>query len=190
MTELHLIRHGQTDWNVAGRYQGQADIPLNTVGLAQARALAERLSGQRFDALFSSDLQRAYQTAEAIAAAVGLPIHALRVLREIHMGEWEGKLLAEVSQGYTQNKSPHSKPQGGESVAQVAARLAQAADSICRAHPGGRVLVVSHGLALATLVCQARSIPLEQVYEHIPDNAEPAVVCWQAPLTPPLPSRT
>lgn len=178
MTELHLIRHGQTDWNVAGRYQGQADIPLNAIGLAQAQALAQTLSGQHFDALYSSDLQRAYQTAQAIAAVVGLPIHALRGLREIHMGEWEGRLLAEVSQGYTQNRSPHSKPAGGESVAEVASRLAQAADAISRAHPSGRVLVVSHGLALATLVCQARGIPLEQVYEHIPDNAEPAVIVW------------
>lgn len=179
MTELHLIRHGQTDWNVAGRYQGQADIPLNAAGLAQARALAQTLAGQRFDALYSSDLQRAYQTAQAIAAVVGLPIHTLRGLREIHMGAWQGMLLTEVSQGYTQNRSPHSKPEGGESVVQVAARLALAADAICRAHPEGRVLVVSHGLALATLICQAQGIPLEQVYQHIPDNAEPAVIFWR-----------
>jgi broad specificity phosphatase PhoE len=178
MTELHLIRHGQTDWNLAGRYQGQADIPLTAAGFAQARALAQTLAGQRFDALYSSDLQRAYQTAQAIVAVLDLPIQTLRGLREIHMGAWEGKLLAEVNHGYTQNKSPHSKPAGGESVAEVAARLAQAADAICRAHPGGRVLVVSHGLALATLICQARGIPLGQVYEHIPDNAAPAVIAW------------
>lgn len=178
MTELHLIRHGQTDWNLVGRYQGQADIPLNATGLAQARALALKLNGQRFDALFSSDLQRAYQTAQAISRVLNLPVQLHRSLREIHMGAWEGKLLAEVSQGYTQNKSPHSKPAGGESVTDVAARLKLAADEICRANPGKRVLVVSHGLALATLVCQAQNIPLEEIYEHIPDNAEPVVIFW------------
>jgi broad specificity phosphatase PhoE len=178
MTELHLIRHGQTDWNLAGRYQGQSDIPLNAAGLAQARALALSLSGQRFDALYSSDLQRAHQTAQALAQVLNLPIHVRRSLREISMGAWEGRLLAEVSFGYAQNKSPEARAPGGESVAEVAARMALAAAEITRAHPHGRVLLVSHGLALATLVCQANRIPLGQVYEHVPDNARPTIVLW------------
>jgi broad specificity phosphatase PhoE len=178
MTELHLIRHGQTDWNLAGRYQGQSDIPLNAAGLTQAQSLALSLSGQRFDALYSSDLQRAHQTAQALAQILNLPIHVRRGLREISMGAWEGRLLAEVSLGYTQNKSPDARAPGGESVAEVAARMALSAAEITRAHPHGRVLLVSHGLALATLVCQANRIPLEQVYEHIPDNAKPTVISW------------
>ncbi len=178
MTELHLIRHGQTDWNLAGRYQGQSDIPLNAEGINQARALALSLSGQRFDALYTSDLQRAHQTAQILARNLNLPINVCRSLREISMGEWEGRLLSEVSLGYTQNNSPQARAPGGESVSEVAARMTLAAAEITRAHPLGRVLVVSHGLALATLVCQANRIPLEQVYAHIPNNAQPTLITW------------
>jgi broad specificity phosphatase PhoE len=72
----------------------------------------------------------------------------------------------------------HERAPGGESVAEVAARLKLAADGIAAAHPGGKVLVVTHGLAMATLVCQARRIPLQQVYQQIPDNTVVAVINW------------
>jgi 2,3-bisphosphoglycerate-dependent phosphoglycerate mutase len=84
MTQLWLIRHGLTDWNLEGRYQGQSDIPLNAEGLAQARRLAERLKGTSIEALFSSDLLRAYQTAKILGECLGLPVQADPRLREIH----------------------------------------------------------------------------------------------------------
>ncbi len=189
MTELWLIRHGQTDWNLEGRYQGQSDIPLNATGLSQAEAFAASLDGQPFSALYSSDLRRAAQTAAAIARRTGLAVIPEPRLREIHQGQWQGRTLDEVRAVYNESAQAKrwqidpeaARAPGGESVLEVSQRMAQAADSIARAHPGQRVLVVSHGLALATLVCQAAGIPLSEVYSHIPDNTQAKIIQWKAP---------
>lgn len=188
MPQLILIRHGQTDWNLEGRYQGKRDVPLNDAGLVQAAQLADQLAGQRFSAIFSSPLQRASITAEIVARRLGLPVILEPRLREIDQGDWEGRLLSDVRQEYAaiwqqQKADPtdHRAP-NGESVREVAQRMAAAADEIARLHPNGRVLVVSHGLALATLFCQAQGIPLAEVYKHIPDNAQPLTIHWSAPL--------
>jgi broad specificity phosphatase PhoE len=184
MTELWLIRHGQTDWNVEGRWQGQSDVLLNSAGLAQARLLAGELVGKHFDAIYSSDLQRARQTADILSARLNLSVQIDPRLREIHQGEWEGKLISEVKQRYVQAfslrvKDPISaRAPGGESTLEVANRLRQAADDIAHIYPAGRVVVVSHGLALATLICQANKISLAEVYSHIPENAHPTVITW------------
>ena len=186
MTELWLVRHGQTDWNVDGRFQGQSDVPLNDAGLAQARELAAGLNGHKFSAVYSSDLIRAYQTAEIIAGRVGLPVRVDRRLREICQGEWEGLLISEVRQRFNQDFSvpyhdiTRSRAPGGESVIEVAERLTQAADDIALAFPVQPVLLVSHGLALAALFCRAANFPLSEVYSRIPDNAHPLLVEWPA----------
>ena len=184
MTELWLVRHGQTDWNLEGRYQGHYDIPLNAVGLQQAVRLAEKLAGECFDAIYCSDLLRARVTAETVAERLSMPVIPLPGLREINQGEWQGRYLADVRAEFGEpdpnagEEMLHERAPGGESVAEVAARLKQTADGIAAAHPGGKVLVVTHGLALATLVCQARAIPLQQVYQHIPDNAVAVEIAW------------
>ncbi len=187
MTTLWLIRHGQTDWNQEGRYQGQSDVPLNSAGLAQAAAFAASLDGQQFDALYSSDLARAYQTAQVIAACTGLPVQADPRLREINQGEWQGRTLDEIK-GIFNNENGQARhvaidpvttrAPGGESVLEVSRRMARAADDIARCYPDGKVLVVGHGLALATLYCQAEAIPLAQVYSHIPENSQAAIIHW------------
>jgi broad specificity phosphatase PhoE len=184
LTEVYLVRHGQTDWNVDGRYQGWADIPLNNTGFDQAHALASVLKRQTYVALYSSDLSRARQTAEVIGQYVGLPVQIDQRLREIDQGEWEGQRVAEVKLRYhavieTGEKDPVNTPApGGESVAQVAARAAQALNEITAHHPTGPVLAVMHGLILATLVCQARGIPLHDVYDYIPNNAHSEIISW------------
>ena len=184
MTELWLVRHGQTDWNLQGRYQGQADMALNSTGLAQARELAAQLEGQPFSVIYSSDLQRARQTAQILANHLGLTLHLDPRLREIHQGEWQGLLVSELSVRYSEamaarrSNPVEARAPGGESVAEVAARVWAAAGDIARAHPAERVLVVSHGLALATLIAKGRGMPLEQVYALIPDNAHPCLVEW------------
>ncbi|MEI6705128.1 MAG: histidine phosphatase family protein, partial [Deltaproteobacteria bacterium] len=99
-------------------------------------------------------------------------------------GEWEGRMVAEVMQLFSQEKARDGfdpatfRPPGGESISEVAIRVANVADEITRSHPQGKVLLVSHGLAVATLVCQVNGIPLSKVYENIPDNAHPRVITW------------
>lgn len=178
MIELWCVRHGQTDWNVEGRWQGQSDVPLNAVGLAQAETLAARLSGQRFAALYSSDLSRARQTAEHIAAQVNLPVRLDPRLREISHGEWEGLLVSEINR--RRAEQPAMRAPGGEAVQAVAERLTLALDDIAAAWPGERVLVVSHGFCLAVMICLVNGIPLKEAGEHIPANATPVVLSWPA----------
>jgi 2,3-bisphosphoglycerate-dependent phosphoglycerate mutase len=185
MTEFWLVRHGQTDWNAALRYQGQTDIPLNETGLAQARGLADLLAGNHFAALYSSDLQRAAQTAEILGEALRLDVCLHPGLREICFGEWEGYTRDEVHAHYADliaERHSHpldSRPPGGETNRELAQRVAATADEIARAHPEGRVLVVSHGLALATLTCLACGFPLEDVYSHGLENAQPRQIKWR-----------
>lgn len=188
-TSLWLIRHGETDWNRDGLYQGQADVPLNATGLAQARETAARLgsSGVTFAAIYSSPLARARQTADACAAVLEKAVWEDRRLMEIHQGDWTGKdyrsVVAEFgdplkADGLRAANSAHIRAPGGESVVEVAERMRSAADEIASRHPGECVLVFTHGLALATLYCQANGIPLEQVYHHIPHNGQVTVVEW------------
>jgi broad specificity phosphatase PhoE len=188
MTQLYLVRHGQTDWNVEGRYQGQSDLPLNAAGRAQVERLSQELAEVPFCAAYSSDLSRARETARLLAAPRGIAVYLDPRLREISLGVWEGQLVTEIARQYPEawaerRRDPaRARAPGGESVAEVGVRVGEAADAIASAHPAGPVLVVSHGLALATLLCLARQRPLAEAYQTIPDNSHPQVVNW-----PPIP---
>lgn len=96
MTRLILIRHGETDWNIEGRYQGQADPPLNRRGLSQAEQVAIPLKHVGIDLLYSSPLLRAYQTAQTIAQELGVPLYTEPRLMEIHQGDWQERLQSEI----------------------------------------------------------------------------------------------
>ena len=188
MTTLWLVRHGQTDWNVEARYQGQTDVPLNAAGVGQAQSLAAELTGMHFDAVYSSPLQRARLTAEIIAAGLFLPVQTDERLLEIHQGQWEGEIYYDLLVRFpdemrARREDPYRfRPPEGESAAEVAARAAKAADDIYRLYRHGRVLVVSHALTLAALYCLAKQIPLTEIYDHLPQNAHPVVVEWPPAL--------
>jgi alpha-ribazole phosphatase/probable phosphoglycerate mutase len=184
MTILTLVRHGQTDWNLQRRYQGQKDIPLNEEGIRQAKALAARLAGESFDAIYSSDLQRASQTAKEVHKGRSIDLIMDARLREICFGAWEGELFQEMFARYPERfELSRADPSiimapGGESVAQVAARTSALADEISRLYPSGKVLLVTHGMALATLVCRSSGCSLTTAHNMVPENAEPVQIEW------------
>jgi len=180
--ELWLVRHGQTDWNIQGLYQGQSDIPLNATGRQQAEELAVQLRGEPFAALYASDLSRAQDTARALSRAVALPVQLDRRLREINQGEWEGqnyrKIIAQFEEPQEQRDPATFRAPGGETVAEVAGRVTAAIHEIVQRHPGGRVLLVSHGVTLATVICLANGLPLTAIYQHLPRHTRPEVIYW------------
>jgi broad specificity phosphatase PhoE len=185
MTRFCLVRHGQTDWNLEGRYQGQSNVPLNENGRIQARALALQLENDPLSAIYSSDLERAKETAEIIAAALDLPVKADLRLREINQGEWEGRLVNDIKAYYTElwerrTVDPASiRPPGGETVGELAKRVHSALEEIARSLPSLPVLIVSHGLALATVICRVKHISIGDAYRVIPENARPVWVDWK-----------
>lgn len=184
MTRFCLVRHGQTDWNIEGRYQGQSDVPLNTTGRVQATTLTLKLTGQSFSAIYSSDLKRAKETAEIVAAMLNLPVSVDTRLREINQGDWEGQLAKDIQSQFTElwqewKETPaRIRPPNGESVDEVAHRIYAVLDEISIRYPSGLVLIVSHGLAIATVLCKQQNLKIEQAYKIIPNNAEPNWVNW------------
>jgi broad specificity phosphatase PhoE len=165
--QLFLTRHGETDWNVEGRWQGHTDVPLNEKGRAQARSVAEALRGVGLSGLVSSDLSRARETAEIVGAALGLDVAYVDAdLRERTFGVFEGltrleceRLHPEAWRAWVDEQRP---AQGVESPAVVAARvnaaIGRAAARLGRA--GGPVLVVTHGGALRSAVHGATGVPV------------------------------
>jgi probable phosphoglycerate mutase len=156
-TELVLVRHGETVWNTESRIQGHTDSPLTPLGLAQARAIAERLGGERFDALVSSDLGRARDTAGAIAGRTGHRTVEDARLRERNFGVGEGLTYGELDHQYpdvfsrVRTTDPDFRIPGGESRRQFHDRVVAAFTAVAEAHEGKRIVVVTHGGVLAIL---------------------------------------
>jgi len=119
-----------------------------------------------------------------VASMLNLSVILEPGLREIDQGEWEGQTLIEIRERYVElvaerNKDLiDSRPPGGESTREVARRVAAVADAIHRSHPNGRVILVSHGFSVSTLICQSNGFSLSEVYQHIPDNAQPFIIHW------------
>lgn len=168
-TEILLIRHGETDWNAERRLQGFLDIGLNARGRQQAEALGVALSTESFDAIWSSDLQRAMTTAEAIGAACGIPVQVDSALRERCFGALEGLRHSEIMERYPeafvawQSRSEDYRfPDGkndAETLTEFAARVTQAVRRIVGQTPGKKIVVVCHGGVLDCLYREAIGVP-------------------------------
>jgi len=163
-TELIVVRHGETLWNLDGRQQGHLDSPLSPLGVRQADAIAARLAEERFDALYSSDLGRARATAQRIAARTG---HAVRVderLRERHLGIIQGLTMSEFERLHPEEHARFNsggadfRVPGGESIRQRHERVVACAEEIAARHPGQRVVIVTHGGVLSSLFRRAAGI--------------------------------
>ncbi len=164
MTTLILVRHGETEWNRSGRWQGQADAPLNERGREQARALADELAGEQVAAVYASDLSRAQETAELIAARLGRPVEVDPRLREVHVGGWSGLTTAEIEARFPDDVvrwyegDPSHNFDGGETYAAMGKRVVAALEEIAARHPGEQILVVLHGGPIRALLAHAAGI--------------------------------
>ncbi len=156
-TRIIAIRHGETAWNVDSRLQGHLDIPLNDVGLWQARQAALALADEPIDAIYSSDLQRAWVTARAIAETTQAPLTAHQGLRERSFGVLQGHTFEELEakepeQAYRWRKrDPAFAPEGGESLIALRERITTTTYALAAQHMGGQIVLVAHGGVLDVL---------------------------------------
>jgi len=166
LTTLILVRHGETEWNKARRFQGHLDSPLTRLGLAQAAQAAERLLTEQVSAVYSSDSGRAMQTAGAITKKLGLEITADLRLREMDVGSWSGLNDQEIKATHLAEweawQHDHAMARGGgENQLQVQERGVAALQTIATAHPGEVVVLVSHGGTIKSIVAWVMGLPLD-----------------------------
>jgi broad specificity phosphatase PhoE len=179
VTHILLARHGETEWNAQMRIQGHANSPLNARGHQQAELLAVRLAKFPLQAIYSSDLDRAMETAAPIAAAQNLDIIPCPALREKGYGEWEGLTVTEVEARYPGEWKRYRSRQhldvaapGGETWTEVKLRMVAALQEILRQHPGKdeTILLVGHGGSLRMAVLYALDVPLPTLQHFSMDN--------------------
>jgi probable phosphoglycerate mutase len=167
LTRILAIRHGETAWNVDGRIQGHTDIPLNDKGRWQAARLGAALAHEQIDIVFASDLQRAFETAQAVARPHGLPVHADAGLRERSFGIFEGWTFAEIEARWPEQslrwrqRDPGYGPEGGENLQQLSARCVGAVTRLAEAHLGQSIAIVAHGGVMDCLYRAATRIDLQ-----------------------------
>jgi broad specificity phosphatase PhoE len=155
VTTLLLVRHGETDWNAEGRLQGHTDRPLNDYGRRQAKELAERLAAEQVDAIYTSDLSRAKETAEIVGERLGLPVVVDADLREKNWGSWEGLTGDER----------RNVDYVGESTEDHRERILRAVERIVERHPEQRIVVVTHGGSLRRIQAAVNGVA-EPVIEN------------------------
>jgi broad specificity phosphatase PhoE len=183
-TTLLLARHGQSDWNAARRWQGFADRPLDERGRAQAEELADRLAEIPIDAVYSSDLQRARDTATAVARRQGLEPTELQALREVNVGSWEGLTREDAEtrfpEGFRRWQNGGTGWDDGETYGEMSRRVIGAVREIAERHPGGRLLVVAHGGPIRAIHAAALGLDVEAYRRVRPvePNARLSAVCF------------
>lgn len=176
--KLTIARHGETDYNAEGRYQGRMDIPLNQKGLEQAEQLALKLEGMSFDVIITSTQVRASKTAEIIASRLKLPLITSDLLVEISLGLYEGLTRAEAAERYPEiwAQNPmgtwNESVPGGESVRDVDERVSLALNQIRNDWAGKSVLVICHGFVARIVNRVLMNIPFEEMGDFVLGNCE------------------
>jgi probable phosphoglycerate mutase len=166
-TRIIAIRHGETAWNVDTRLQGHLDIALNAKGVWQAAQVAQALAGEPIDAIYASDLLRAWETASAIALATQSPLTATVNLRERCFGSFEGKTYAELESLWPDDalhwrkREPSWAPPGGETLLNLRERIAKITNTLAQQHMGGQIVLVAHGGVMDILYRLATSQDLQ-----------------------------
>jgi broad specificity phosphatase PhoE len=181
VTDLALVRHGETIWHAENRYAGSTDIPLNPRGLEQAEQLAKWAATADLAAIWMSPLRRARETAAPSERATGIPARVDDRLREIHFGKAEGLTNSEIQQTFTDafaafqsDPVSHHLPEG-EDPRDVVRRAMECFNEIQVAHPRGRVLVVTHNTVIRLALCQWLGVPLSKYRAAFPVMANGAL---------------
>lgn len=170
MMRIFLIRHGETEWNLQGKLQGNSEVRLTSEGVRQARLLAEHLPFQHVDTIYSSDLSRAVETATILAKHFNLPVKKVPELREANFGDWEGRLIRELAE-----ESPNDfgkffidpercHPPHGETFLECQARVMNVIRDIIAEHENQNVMVVSHGAAIRLIIGAALDMPIHKIW--------------------------
>jgi alpha-ribazole phosphatase len=172
MIRLLLVRHGETEWNRQKRFQGQRDIPLNEFGRQQVSVLSRRLKNEAINALYTSDLSRAWETAKSISTINGeLVMIKDSRLREMNFGEWEGLTWAEIREKDPSVMENWSKylaekgPPGGETLFRFSERILKFSVEINKTHLDETVLLVAHGGTIMVLICLLLGHPIEKYWQ-------------------------
>lgn len=180
---LIIVRHGESEWNRIHRYQGQLDAPLSELGLRQARALGERLRGEELAQIYTSPLQRAARTAEAIAENhPSVPFVYDDALLEIHHGEWQGKFADEIRAEYAagldewRQHPTRSQMPGGESFSNILKRTLDFKEQLCAQHNDQSVLVSTHDVVVKILVADALGMNMDRINRIWVTNASISVI--------------
>jgi ribonuclease H / adenosylcobalamin/alpha-ribazole phosphatase len=182
-TTVLLLRHGQTEMSVQGRFAGRGDIPLTSTGRQQASAAADRLADRGVDLVVSSPLRRAWDTAQLVADAAGAPLVREDDLVETDFGAWEGLTFAAVMARWPTELTAWQgdvdvAPPGGESFAGVATRVNRALDRQLASHHGQTIVLVSHVTPIKTLVCRALLAPPAAMFRMHLDVASLCETAW------------
>lgn len=176
MMRLILVRHGQTEWNAGGRYQGQSNVALSDIGRKQARFLAERFPVRQLDAIYTSDLDRAKETAECVGKRLGLTVCPEKAFRELSFGDWEGLTYQEISSRWPEEAEklftapdelviPH-----GETFRDLQKRALDKIYSLYEKHIDQTVAVFAHGAINKTILAGLMHIPLHYLWSLRQDN--------------------
>jgi alpha-ribazole phosphatase len=177
MGKLYLVRHGETAWNAEARYQGHMDTTLNEAGLYQAQKLQERFIKEHINAIFSSDLKRAVETASIIAKPKNIQVQLSPSLRELSFGEWEGLTYKEITVKYgnlidrwLETPDMITIP-GGEPLSSMVTRISQFINNLIKEKPEDSFVLVAHGGPIRTFVAQLNLIPFNKMWSIKIENA-------------------
>lgn len=182
MNKIYLVRHGETKWNKIKKIQGTSDIELTPKGFKQAKKIANRLANEKIDLIYSSDLKRAYKTAEIIANKLKLKVNVSQALREINFGCWEGLTLSEIQNKYSNEyllwmTEPHKlQISNAETLMIVKERTVKFIKEIINNSNDKNILVVSHGAAIKAFILGILNIDISHINKLVIDNVSLSII--------------
>ncbi len=182
---LTLIRHGETEWNRLQKCQGASDIPLNRNGILQAKKLAGSLKNNKIEAIFSSGLTRANETAGEIVKYHALEVGVNEDFREMHQGDFEGVEFSEIREKHSDKLSmwredpENFRIPGGETFGEVQKRAMNGISTIEKKWRGSQVVVVSHNLTIISMLCKFSGTPISRFREFSVNEASKSVIMYE-----------